>query len=94
MPGKRTPEQQAEHMRGYRAKKKAELETDTPIVIDTPKEAETAMSAIRRERTGDRLANPYTDGLPDWGDLIQGVSQKQRDIWLDRINTHSRRERE
>ena len=88
---KRTPDEQAEYMKGYRARKK---EPEIPTVIDTPKEAETAMSAIRRERTGDRLANPYTDGLPDWGDLIQGVSQKQRDIWLDRINTHSRRERE
>jgi hypothetical protein len=83
---KRTPEEMREYMRQYRGRKRV---VETPVAIETPVIAD-SMSAIRRERTGDRLTNPYTDGMPDWGDLIQGVSQKQRDIWLERINTHPR----
>ena len=62
--------------------------------IDTPVEAEKAMSAMRRERPGSELLNPFDDGLPDPGYLIQQLSQRQRDIWLARINTHPQRSRE
>ena len=30
--------------------------------------------------------NPYMDGMADWPELIQGMSQHQRDEILDRVN--------
>ena len=101
MPRQRTPEEAAAYKRDYRAKKRvaAGPATDTRDIgyfspIDTPVEAEKAMSAMRRERTGSELLNPFDDGLPDTGYLIQQLSQRQRDIWLARINTHPQRSRE
>jgi hypothetical protein len=98
MPKRRTPEEEAEYKRTYRARRRltAEPATDPRDVgykVDTPVAAEKAMSALRRERTGAALLNPFDDGLPDTGYLIQQTSQKQRDLWLSRINLHKERPR-
>jgi len=98
MPAKMTPEERSAYQRDYRKKRRlaAEPATDPSgyiTKVDTPVAAEKAMSALRRERTGAALLNPFDDGLPDTGYLIQQTSQRQRDLWLSRINLHKERQR-
>lgn len=44
----------------------------------------------QRADNGRNWQNPYRDGLPDWPDLIQSVSQHWRDGILDRLVTKQR----
>jgi len=94
MPKQMTPEERRAYMREYRAKRKAVPETvqGTDPVRQEPVEdwvaaVETVQRPVlegrmKRERTDRAWQNPYTDGLPDTGYLIQGLTQHQRDVIL------------
>lgn len=85
----------AEYQRAYRERQKA------PVVAEGSLGAIAAVQGVRRvhrddhgevlehrlarQRTGKTQLNPFTDGLPDWGDLIQGMTQAQRDHILSRM---------
>jgi hypothetical protein len=45
----------------------------------------------RKKKDPDKLENRYTDGLPDWPELIQKMPVKEIDRILDRVNTKSKR---
>lgn len=61
-------------------------------VYKTPEAAEETLSAIRRQRTGNALPNPYEDGLPDWPDIIWALSQQQRDAILSRLGVKGKQQ--
>lgn len=62
--------------------------TEEHITISTDAELEHRL--LRQRPTHPRTpTNPYNDGMPDYPELIQRMTQKQRDEILDRINKHS-----
>jgi hypothetical protein len=77
---RKTSEARAAYQREYRAKKAVEPERPVP-----PVEAE---SRLHRDRVPKRgWHNPYDDGLPDWPELIQNLTQHQRDEILEKMRT-------
>ena len=57
----------------------------TPTISGSSPDSGTPQRAIRRERVPKDWTNPYTDGLPDWPELIQNLTQHQRDAILDKL---------
>lgn len=107
---KRTPEEQREYMRQYRARTAGAKPTeesspperfvlpDLPPVTDQKQEPSSVAHAaagitnlenrLKRQQTTGKRINPYHDGMPDWPELIQNMSQKSRDDILDKISKH------
>lgn len=93
MPKQRTPEEAAEYMRTYRARKAptppggqresgiAPVPPGAPDLV-AKANADLEHRLVRQRADRRQWHNPYEDGLPDWPELISGMSQQRRDTIL------------
>ena len=86
MPRQRTAEENRDYMAAYRARQKS---PDPIATVPRPDPVEKAGSDLEhrllRQRADRRKwSSPFTDGLPDWPELIGGMPQQRRDAILSR----------
>jgi hypothetical protein len=88
------PSNSKEYQRAYRERQKA----PAPVALPNPPPVEAPVRKVHRDdrgevlehrlarqRTGKPMSNPFDDGLPDTPQLIQALTQGQRDSILARM---------